>query len=422
MVIANFEKKFTSTRAFGLFQYDYGQILRIQGLNLPKAVEIHFAYQPSGGEALRRIGTTKDGATDVVIPDSMLENNNINEDYKLFVFVYLTDETSGQTEYTIEMHVKSRPKPEAYSKPEDVEIFRDAIKAVNDSAARAEKAEQSVKESAIQVDLDTKQIAQDKEEIKVLVNSVSGISEQVEKVRQYSEKAQTASDNALMSEQKSEEVKNVVLQTKTLVEASEEKVSLTAQEVEQNKRIVEQEKNSVQQLSQQVLENKAYVDNKVQEFTDNAENSKSEINNLKDTALSQIETNKANAISQIQSEGVNQTSKVTSEGNKQVQAVQNKGNEILQSIQQDFASKIDAKLDKNLGIDNNGKILCVNAEGNINPVDVNSTLVIDKTLTRADFPADAKSVGDKITALENSLVSQVATIDEAKQYLQNEVI
>lgn len=26
-----------------LDQYDYGQILRIQGLNLPQAVEIHFA-------------------------------------------------------------------------------------------------------------------------------------------------------------------------------------------------------------------------------------------------------------------------------------------------------------------------------------------------------------------------------------------
>ena len=32
-----------------LDQYDYGQILRIQGLNLPQAVEIHFALQKTGG-------------------------------------------------------------------------------------------------------------------------------------------------------------------------------------------------------------------------------------------------------------------------------------------------------------------------------------------------------------------------------------
>lgn len=30
------------TSVYGLDQYDYGQVLRIQGLNLPTAVEIHF--------------------------------------------------------------------------------------------------------------------------------------------------------------------------------------------------------------------------------------------------------------------------------------------------------------------------------------------------------------------------------------------
>lgn len=56
-----------------LDQYDYGQILRIQGLNLPQAVEIHFALQKTGGTSKTRIGITKDGVTDVPIPDSMLE-------------------------------------------------------------------------------------------------------------------------------------------------------------------------------------------------------------------------------------------------------------------------------------------------------------------------------------------------------------
>ena len=60
-------------RVSGAWQYDYGQILRIQGLNLPKAVEIHFSLTEKSGESITRIGTTKDGATDVLIPDSMLE-------------------------------------------------------------------------------------------------------------------------------------------------------------------------------------------------------------------------------------------------------------------------------------------------------------------------------------------------------------
>ena len=140
MVIANFEND-TYKRVTGLWQWDYGQVLRIQGLNLPKAVEIHFSLQESGGEAKKRVGFTKDGVTDVVIPESMLENEEAIDDYNAYAFVYLTDDTSGQTEYKICMPVKARPKPEAFDKPEDEEIFREAIKAVNDAADRAEESE-----------------------------------------------------------------------------------------------------------------------------------------------------------------------------------------------------------------------------------------------------------------------------------------
>ena len=75
MVIANFEqgqrKKTVSDK---LKQWDYGQVLRIQGLSLPTAAEIHFSLQESRGDCVNRIGVTKDGVTDVVIPDSMVEN------------------------------------------------------------------------------------------------------------------------------------------------------------------------------------------------------------------------------------------------------------------------------------------------------------------------------------------------------------
>lgn len=94
------------------WQYDHGQILRIQGLTLPPAVEIHFSLSDTGGEAVTRIGITKDGVTDVIIPDSMLENDGITENYNIYAFVYLTDTGSGETEYKITISVKSRPKPE----------------------------------------------------------------------------------------------------------------------------------------------------------------------------------------------------------------------------------------------------------------------------------------------------------------------
>lgn len=141
MIIANSCKTETYKNLYGLWQWDYGQVLRIQGLDLPTAVEIHFSLQEKGGEAVTRVGTTKDGVTDVAIPDSMLENNGSAVDYFIYAFIYLTDETSGQTEYKISMQVKARPKPEAFDSPEDAELFREAIAAVNAAADRAETAE-----------------------------------------------------------------------------------------------------------------------------------------------------------------------------------------------------------------------------------------------------------------------------------------
>ena len=170
MIIVDFKDE-NYKKVTGLWQWDYGQVLRIQGLNLPKAVEIHFSLQESGGEAKKRVGFTKDGVTDVVIPESMLENEEATDDYNAYAFVYLTDETSGHTEYKICMPVKARPKPE------DGEIFREAIKAVNDAAERAEESERQAGEYAEQTKADAIKTGEDRTAIAEMVESVSGIGE-----------------------------------------------------------------------------------------------------------------------------------------------------------------------------------------------------------------------------------------------------
>lgn len=137
---AVFEPESKYAKTTGLWQYDYGQILRIQGLNLPKAVEIHFSLTESSGDSITRIGTTKDGATDVIIPDSMLENGDTGQNYNIYAFIFLTEIDSGNTEYRIKISVKSRPKPEIPGTPEEPELFRETINAVNDAADRAETA------------------------------------------------------------------------------------------------------------------------------------------------------------------------------------------------------------------------------------------------------------------------------------------
>lgn len=134
MIIVNINQEETYARVAGLWQYDYGQVLRIQGLSLPPAIEIHFSLQETGGEAITRIGVTSDGVTDVVIPDSILDGAGAIDDYFAYAFIYPSDDSSGQTEYRIEISVKSRPKPEGYKGSGD-DTMGAIMKAVNEIAA-----------------------------------------------------------------------------------------------------------------------------------------------------------------------------------------------------------------------------------------------------------------------------------------------
>lgn len=134
----------------GIWQHDYGQILRITGADLPKAVEVQFSLRDKGGDTLTRIGTTVDGVTEVKVPDSFLKNENCTQNYLIYAWIYVTDDASGNTEYQIILHVKSRPKPEEPTEeplPEP-NIFHETVEAVNAAADRAEQAEQNAKASA----------------------------------------------------------------------------------------------------------------------------------------------------------------------------------------------------------------------------------------------------------------------------------
>lgn len=140
----------------GIWQHDYGQILRITGVDLPKAVEVQFSLRDKGGDTLTRIGTTVDGVTEVKVPDSLLKNENCTQNYLIYAWIYVTDDTSGNTEYQIILHVKSRPKPEEPTEeplPEP-NIFHETVEAVNASADRAEQALGDVEEIRDNLNLD----------------------------------------------------------------------------------------------------------------------------------------------------------------------------------------------------------------------------------------------------------------------------
>lgn len=404
---AVFEPGSTTANVYGLWQYDYGQVLRIQGLHLPSMVEIHFSLQETGGTSVMRVGVTKDGVTDVIIPDSMLENDGATSDYDIFAFVYLTDATSGQTEYKIKLRVKSRPEPEVPGGGEDPDIFHEAVQAVRKSADKAaesekqaegwahgredlpERAQDNAKYYSDQTAADAKKTGTDRKEVERLVESLSGIDEQVVKVENLTKQAQTSATNAALSEQAAKTAETNAQTAQAGAETAEGNAELAERNAKVSEQAVEKAKQLVTQMGQDVLDNKNHVDQTAQAFTLTAQQAVADVNNAgqlqtervqsvgntavesvktaQGTATQAVETAKVEAVEAVQTEGTTQTGNVSAEGAKQVQAVQDKGAEVLQSIPDDFTAQMESKLDKQQGTENAGKALVVGEDGNVIP-------------------------------------------------------
>lgn len=413
MTIANFTNNQYAC-ATGLCQYDYGQVLRIQGLKLPTAVEIHFGLEEKGGTTTTRIGVTKDGVTDVVIPDSMLENGDTRLDYTIYAFIYLTDDTSGKTVNRIKIKVKARSKPEQFDKPSDTELFYEAIKAVNKSSEEAEgwahgredmpeRATDNAKYYAEQASGSAEEIKGVEQSVKEMVATIGGIEQQVQDVKEYAGQAKSASEKALLSEQEAKKSEEASLQHRTGAETAENNAELAEQNAKKSEQAVEQAKQLVMQMGQEVLNNKNHVDGKVEAFN-------------------KVVTDAVDAVEAV---GTEQTKKVSDEGAKQVKAVADKGAEVLQSIPKDFQTQMQSKLDKNQGTEHAGKALVIGDDGNVIPgkPQSESEIKTDKTLTQENKAADAKATGDKILqyAIKNTASGESPLIitDSVEEKLQD---
>ena len=139
-------------RTRSIWQYDYGQVLKILsgGVVLPNFLEVHFSLSRENEKCITRIGTTVNGVTEVQIPNELLNTENKTHDYFIYAFIYVSTEKYGNTKCEIIIPVKSRIKPENPSEeplPEP-NIFHETVEAVNAAADRAEMAEQNAKASA----------------------------------------------------------------------------------------------------------------------------------------------------------------------------------------------------------------------------------------------------------------------------------
>lgn len=188
IIVATFKTNQKETIVYGLWQYDYGQTLRIRGLQLPSVVQVHFALQELDGESVTEIGTTQNGVTDVKIPDGLLKKTTEIDIYdrpvyKMFAWIYFTDGTYGKTEYKIILPIIKRAKPVDYDPDDEVvtKVFDQAVAKVNSAAARAETAANQAAETAAEISVDRKQIQTNAEDITGLKEDLGDTSNELYK-------------------------------------------------------------------------------------------------------------------------------------------------------------------------------------------------------------------------------------------------
>lgn len=341
MITAVFTDNDDYARTYGLWQWDYGQQLRIEGLHLPTAVEIHFALQETGGEAIPRVGTTKDGVTTVTIPDSMLEGNSTvwtaDKTYNIYAWVYLSDKSSGETIKRITMQVKSRPKPEAFDAPGDGEIFHEAIEAVNDAAKRAEEAGDKAVVAAEEAKAAATQTAEHLQVVQGLAEQVETNADTVAQDKQtvtgmLSQTQQAASDAAL-SAQAAKLSETAAGQAQTGAEAAEDTARQYAEETEADRQAVANDKQVVSQMREAVAADRQAVEQTAAQFGQTAQDALTAIGQAQSTAVGAVKAEGNKQTTAVQEAGTQAVSEVTEAKTTAVQAVTTEGDKQTKRVE-----------------------------------------------------------------------------------------
>lgn len=121
-----------------LYQYDYGQKVRILGLDLPAYYEVHVSNYERGDAT-----TVLASSNEFDIPDMYLQSGR-----DVYIWIYLhTGDSDGETEYQITIPVLKRAKPtDEEPTPEEQSIIDQTIIALNDAVTEARDISEDVTE------------------------------------------------------------------------------------------------------------------------------------------------------------------------------------------------------------------------------------------------------------------------------------
>ena len=132
IVVATVSNLDRNVRTRPLYQYDYGQILYIDGVTLPPSYEVHFSNDQTGSSKTQ-IGNEQG----VVIPQEYLLTGK-----PVYAWVYLHNDTDdGETVYTITIPVIKRAKiTEDTPTPSEESTISQLIEQMNTAVETAQAA------------------------------------------------------------------------------------------------------------------------------------------------------------------------------------------------------------------------------------------------------------------------------------------
>ncbi len=122
--------RWQKNQSLSLYQYDYGQRLLFENVELPQAYEVHFSNSESG-ESITVIGTL----TGVDIPDELLLTGD-----PIYLWVFLhSDIDDGETKYSGVINVIKRPEiTDVEITPVEHDEIADVLAALSNAVTRVE--------------------------------------------------------------------------------------------------------------------------------------------------------------------------------------------------------------------------------------------------------------------------------------------
>ena len=120
-----------------LWKGDYGQILKIQGLDMPEYFEVQFASSKDGTPQVE-VGTREE----VNIPNRFLQSAGY-----IYAWLFLHEgEDDGETKYQIKIPVEDKGVPIDQETPAEKTAVQEAIEALNAESGKAEAAAEAAEQ------------------------------------------------------------------------------------------------------------------------------------------------------------------------------------------------------------------------------------------------------------------------------------